>query len=442
MNIPADYKSEIDFFNSLNKNQKPSNTYHEFDIRNLAFIILDNPKIPWTWYKQKLMQFIWYYMMGGVTGGNPVHKLYFATDIIKGFKKAKDDGYTHAMMCQIGMILNVYCDQIKYFSPIENFYKFSKTDDFAKAHIIAKPNKSAFLHPQHIELNLNLWDGTDFVNLGLEYKRADDNFHDDYTPSWIKVDKYPIIKNFNNNERYVKWFLYPNKKYDLNEKTFYNFLNSNDYVGQIPKLTQHLRNTALSQASQKYFCKNTEHLAIKTNRKFDIIITPTAGISLEHAYKNYSRSNTKLIVYDYDQTFLDIKKKILNYGMSISESMQYLKIYYEQHTTGYRKNNAEAFSHNDKIYTDNMITELRDKIIDHGVEYVLSDFMFDDFDWIDFEGKSVFINISNIFYYHICWTKYDYKIIYDQYLKLIKKLKTNTKEYVIFGKMLDDRDIL
>ena len=40
------------------------------------------------------------------------------------------------------------------------------------------------------------------------FVRADDNFHDDYTPSWIDGDGLPTITNFSNEERRRKAWSY------------------------------------------------------------------------------------------------------------------------------------------------------------------------------------------------------------------------------------------
>ena len=437
MNIPAHYDSEFDFFTELNKNQKCRNTYQKYDIRKLAFIILDNPKIPWTWYKQIMMQYLWYQMMGGVTGGNAIHKMYFATDIIDGFQKAKDDGYTHAMMCQIGMIHDGYANQIKHWSPVNHFYNFSQTDEFMRAHIIAKPDKEATIHSQHIELNLTQWDGSNFLKLGSSYERSEENFHDDYTPHWIKVDRYPVIKNFTENQRKTKWFLYPEKEYDIHEQKFYNFFY-NDGVEYSSKMFDY---AAKAFDKSPYFYKNTERIYVKTDKKFDVVIVPTAGIFLEHSFKHYAHDNTKFIVYDYDPEFLKIKKKIVNYGMTTEESFDFLKLRYPNTWTEGRENSKAAYDHNLKFYSDDEIVSIRDSISNCDVKYIESNFMGDDFEWIQFERESVFIDVSNIFSYVRCWHMYDYHVIKSQYIKLINKLEKSA-DYFISGITLNVRNVL
>lgn len=431
MNIPAHYDSELDFFNELNKNQVCRKTYQSYNIINLAFIILDNPKIPWTWYKQIMMQYLWFQMMGGITGGNGSHKMYFATDIVEGFKKAKKDGYTHAMMCQIGMLLDNFANQETYFTPIQHFYKFSQTNEFMRAHIIAKPDKEATIHSQHIELNLTQWDGSNFLKLGSSYERSEENFHDDYTPHWIKVDRYPIIKNFTENQRKTKWFLYPEKEYDIQEQRFYNFFCNNG-IHYPSKIFDY---AAKSFAKSIYYYKNTEKILVKIDKKFDIIIVPTAGIFLEHAFKNYAHENTKFFVYDYDPMFLKIKKKMVNYGMTMEESFDFLKLKYPQKLIESKKNTDRAYDHNSKFHSDDEIVSIRESMSDCDIEYIQSNFMEDDFEWMQFKGKSVFIDISNIFLYVRCWHMYNYHVIKSQYVKLINKLEKSS-DYFISGKTL------
>ena len=95
---------------------------------HLAFIILENHDIPWTWYKEKMLQLLPWNMQGGVTGAGSGHPMYFCKgDILETLTQAKNDGRTHAMVCQIGMVLCGFADQVEVKTPVQNFYEFSKS---------------------------------------------------------------------------------------------------------------------------------------------------------------------------------------------------------------------------------------------------------------------------------------------------------------------------
>ena len=82
---------------------------------------------------------------------------------------------------------------------------------------MAKPNDPAWLHHQHIELNINMWKELDCPNLfkkkiWKDYKRSNQNYHDDYTPFWLDPKGLPRIHNFTVEERRNKAFSYGHMK--------------------------------------------------------------------------------------------------------------------------------------------------------------------------------------------------------------------------------------
>ena len=62
-------------------------------------------------------------------------------------------------------------------SSIEKFYDFAKKGtSWCRGHIIAKPNKPAYLHHQHVEINLDVWRelGRSFIfEKWKNYERSD-----------------------------------------------------------------------------------------------------------------------------------------------------------------------------------------------------------------------------------------------------------------------------
>jgi len=75
----------LDFFRNRRLHRK----------QDLAFVVLENNNIPWSWYKEKMLQLLLWNMQGGVTGAGTGHSLYFAKEetvlrtLVKLKKKAK-----------------------------------------------------------------------------------------------------------------------------------------------------------------------------------------------------------------------------------------------------------------------------------------------------------------------------------------------------------------
>jgi hypothetical protein len=164
---------------------------------HLVFIIVyPNKKAPpyvtlqWDFAAEKQLQTTLLQTSGGVTGAGTGHnqKICYLTELNDVLETC--DKYTHAMIVSAGMVF----DMVSPTTAIQRFYNWTKTDEFCRGHIIAKPNEKAFIHHQHIELNLKKWRQFGKPNMRAKWEKYDrpkDNFHDDYTPSWICVPGLP-----------------------------------------------------------------------------------------------------------------------------------------------------------------------------------------------------------------------------------------------------------
>ena len=192
-------------------------------------------------------------------------------------------------------------------TPISYFYddvvrwEKGKNDYWIKAHIIAPPDKKANLHDQHLVLNREWWNKLGSPNLFklkfTDYERADTNFHDDYTPHWLKPKDYPIIRNFPIEERKLKVFSYnrlpddiPKKWFELDEIRngikFYPFNTESFYTG-VPKL-----------------------LKIDLMTDVKTIVAPTAGFVTEYLAKMFNIKH--IVFYDITKEHLEYKREIID----------------------------------------------------------------------------------------------------------------------------------
>ncbi len=205
-------------------------------LENLVFIVVyPNKKAPpyvtfqWDFAMEKQMQTTLLQTSGGVTGAGTGHnqKICYLTELNDVLETC--DEYSHAMIVSVGMVF----DMVSPITAIQRFYDWSKTGEFCKAHIIARPGEKAFIHHQHIELNLDKWRRFGKPNMRAKwekYDRANDNFHDDYTPSWICVPGLPTITNFSVAERVAKSWSYGHmeERRELQNKNW-NVINSKQF---------------------------------------------------------------------------------------------------------------------------------------------------------------------------------------------------------------------
>lgn len=439
--VPSNYKTIDEFANILLKNKKVFKRY-----RHLSFIILDNEKIPWSWYKEKMFQLLYWNMQGGITGASRGHPLYFEKDLHEGLRKAKDKGHTHAMVCKIGMILSgLNCDQKTIKTPIQNFYEFTESDQFMRAHILAKPKeKNATIHTQHLEINLKKWKGEELVKLGNSYIRSYKNIHDDYTPLWIDIPFLPRIYNFTKEQRLQKRFTYPHKDYENQEKIVYNFLknnrenNINNRCGNFRMLQDNLTssNVMINYLKQwfvnVYYFVNNEQLPFRLTNKYDLIVCSAAGIFAEYLLYFAGHKNTKIVIYDYKQEFLKLKQKIIDIGLVGDDLIRFAK---NEGDIANLPNNNYAVKYNENLVTNKKILELQDNLLEHDCEYVEADLLTTDFAWLEknVKNKKVLFHASNIFMFGAVWASHDYHVIENQYRKLAETLK-KSKSFKFIGR--------
>ena len=126
--------------------------------KKLLYLVIYPDEIEWDYGVEKQTQMTYLQMSGGLTGAGTGHyiKLCKQSEVLNLLKEESES--THAMICSVGMIFVVTVISKGHpETAIVDFKKFSESKKYCKAHIIAKPNLLAYLHHQHIELNLDIW---------------------------------------------------------------------------------------------------------------------------------------------------------------------------------------------------------------------------------------------------------------------------------------------
>jgi len=414
---------------------------------HLVFIIIyPNKKaapyvtLQWDFAAEKQLQTTLLQTSGGVTGAGTGHnqKLCYLTELNDVLDTC--DKYTHAMIVSAGMVFNMVCPT----TAIQRFYNWTKTDEFCKGHIIAKPNEKAFIHHQHIELNLNKWRELSKPNIRQKWDtfiRADDNFHDDYTPSWMTPHKLPTITNFSVEERRNKSWAYghmaerrkmQNKNWELissKKMGWRDEIDMSDPYFQI----------LFTRMNEVFYAENTESLGRLSDKPFDLIMTPTAGYSGE-VFAEKLDFDGEIVFYDYCSENIEIKQVIVDMNMSMDEILLYARnsnqiIAVNNHTSN--KNHRDALHERTKSFgTHEELRILQDKMYEkYDIDYWLMDIIKPDYKKLikHIKNKKVFFDISNIYGYHISHACYTLDELIHSFNKLIDTLETHTEYYYLKG---------
>jgi hypothetical protein len=344
------------------------------------------------------------------------------------------------MIVSAVMVFNMVCPT----TAIQRFYSWTKTDEFCKGHIIAKPNEKAFIHHQHIELNLNKWRELSKPNIRQKWNtfiRADDNFHDDYTPSWMTPHKLPTITNFPVEERRHKSWAYghmderrkmQNKNWELissKKMGWRDEIDMSDPYFQI----------LFTRMYEVFYAENTESLGRLPDKPFDLIMTPTAGYSGE-VFAEKLDFDGEIIFYDYCSENIEIKQVIVDMNMSMDEILLYARnsnqiISVNNDTSN--KNHRDALHERTKSFgTHEELRILQDEMYKkYDIDYWLMDIIKPDYEKLikHIKNKKVFFDISNIYGYHVSHACYTLDELIDSFNRLIDTLETYTEYYYLKG---------
>ena len=417
---------------------------------HLVFIIVyPNKKaspyvtLKWDFAAEKQLQTTLLQTSGGVTGSGTGHdqKICYLTELNDVLDTC--DKYSHAMIVSSGMVFDMVCP----ITAIQRFYNWTKTGEFCRGHIIARPNEKAFIHHQHIELNLKKWRSLGKPNIRGKWDnfiRADDNFHDDYTPSWLTPHKLPTITNFSVAERNAKSWSYGHmeERRELQNKNW--VLSSSKKMGwreEIDKSDPYFK-ILFTRMYEVFYAENTESLGKLPDKPFDLIMTPTAGYTGE-VFAEKLDFDGDIVFYDYCSENVEIKQTIVEMNMSMDDILLYAKnsdqiiaingfIINKDHRDALNKR-TESFGTHEELRT------LQEKMYKkYNIEYKVWDIICGidmSPEWfIDkIKNKKVFMDISNIYGYHTSHVCYDFPYLLKSFDKLVDTLEKYSEYYYLRG---------
>ena len=400
------------FVNMWKKQTKDVKIRKEFS--HLLFLVVCPNKIVWDFSVEKQCQTTTFMVSGGPTGASTGHDVQFCyRKEVNNF--LKNCSHTHAMIVSIGMVFDMV-DTSGSETPttsITDFYSFAESKEYIKGHIIAKKGQSAYLHHQHINLNVDMWKTLGCPPLDEKwdkYERSDNNYHDDYTPFWLTPKDRPKIQNFTHEERKRKGFSYYR---DYNEAWMYiedveDFVEKDDFYFS----------RFLTRIQESFYMFNTESLAKVPEGKFDLIFSPTAGYSAE-AYVDKLNFQGEVIFYDYVQQNIDLKRTIVEMNMS-KEELYIFRGYTDKNLVD-NTGNLAATQRTSSMGTHEELKEMQARMRDEQeVDYWLMNIIEPDYTRLlnKIRGRNVFFDTSNIFSYHMSHAYFTVADLTDSYKRL------------------------
>ena len=308
----------------------------------------------------------------------------------------------------------------------------------AAAHILDWKDKGYELHHQFVLINLINWKKINRPLFGNRISkeeelviidRSEENFHDDYTPLWIRNSgriglqrhSFPgwnfINAAFQNNLEIINWnqSIRDKRTYYYPETDTLVFLNAYKTRKQDSSITNFNQRRLISElesgVGDQIWAINSEHMHIQNaNVKYNKIILPASGFKYLDIFKSNALTDSgKIVIYDYNPKSLEWIKHIhSSTSTDITELVSTFKyntnlIWFGYNNPPIIKNGRIAKSFLDSFNTTvdffdgkfyDYLTEFRNT----EVEFIQTDLINDYLNLVNAIGDSkALLHISNIF---------------------------------------------
>lgn len=255
---------------------------------NNAIVIYNNLIIDDSEYQQRVIDITEFY-----TQPPKGFNIFRTKDLNKTIKNLADKKYSWAVINIMGHCVDIPAVYLKAIEKCEqNNYPLM-------AHIVYMPNSYPTIDSQFIILNLQVWTDVGSPDLALSnqhysfnsvsVERSVENFHDDYTPYWIKPGTESIqhtgkvhgfgfelvkalleagytISNFNHELRNSKWNLYAN----FNYKQLMPFFKDGTVAyepGKVPMIVDRILNERASLNNTVYVLNSEDIYPYALNKQ-------------------------------------------------------------------------------------------------------------------------------------------------------------------------------
>ena len=400
-------------------NEETKNIKIKKEFKHMLFLVVYPDKLKWDFGIEKQTQTTTFMMSGGATGTGTGHDIRFCyrSEV---HNLLLNTNHTHAMIVSVGMVFDmVSSGGDERVTSITDFYYFVESGLFCKTHIIAKPDRQVFFHHQHMNLNLTMWKDIGAPDMSKSYdvvERSPNNYHDDYTPTWIELKGMPTVTNFTKNERSRKAFSY----YRDYQTAFWKDLDNVDKK-------DYYFSKFMTRIRKQFYIENNESLKKLPKEKFDLIITTTAGYRAA-VLVDKLEFDGEVVLYDYCQENINIKQMIIEMNMSLEEINLYSK------TVNHFMISPDFLSRQrlKGMGSFEEVRKLEETMYNnYDIEYWLMDLISPDYDKLleKIKGKTVFFDATNIFSYHLSHAYYTLDELVSSYKKLHGVLKLSNKTY-------------
>ena len=284
--------------------------------------------------RDKMMEFTEFYgiRLNQIVAGEKI-AVHYCTGIDSGMREFSEQ-YDHILFMAAGV--RIYNMEILF--EIERTIE-ENPDYLAAAHILDWRERWYELHQQFVLVNSQNWRTANKPDFGgwipatdslPVIERSVENFHDDYTPLWIKFtgefteqrhscpgwgylqasarNNFTVI-NWDNSVRLKRTYYYPESQ----SEHFLNSLKTLTNCG----ITNPNQLRLLEQCmwgSRQIWILNSEHMRLSDGlEKFDTVALPAAGFKFLDVFKNHLLTDHcrhcdtrgQLIIYDFNQYSID-----------------------------------------------------------------------------------------------------------------------------------------
>lgn len=229
-------------------------------------------------------------------------------------------GYEYCVIQSAGCTLKSF----DYDREIKDF--INKNHFGIAGHILSWPGNWLELHPQFFIVNVFAWKEVGCPEFGEWFpskqmlpviERSVENFHDDYTPLWVKysgeqklqsnsgqgwklltsmfLGDWPVI-TLSEKLRFNKFYYYPEHE---TEKFEHSIKTLTPYEGQ--NWNQNKILTDVLSIKDQIWLFNSETMSISNKGKFDLVANTGSGFKLFDIFKNEKlNEGGKILVYDFN----------------------------------------------------------------------------------------------------------------------------------------------
>jgi hypothetical protein len=356
----------------------------------------------------------------------------YADSIDDGLRKYSKE-YEHILFLASGV--RIFDDSI--ILDIENEI-ISNSGYLAAAHILDWKDDWYELHHQFILVNVKNWIKIGCPKFGNNVSGIDDliviersieNFHDDYTPLWIRPTGKVIkrkhcrqgwnfinqahlhglsIINWNQRIRDKRTYYYP----ETDSSTFYNCWINRTYDNRIKNYNQQkILSEIITGVADQIWAVNSEYLDLNSRgQKFECVVLPASGFKFLDIFKSRALTNDgEIILYDFNSKSLDWIKHIHSSNTTnIKELVRTFK--YKQNLIWFNSKNTPILSQgilnpnfqesfNRTVdYFDGKFYNYLDNFKKSKVTYIHVDLVTNPYPLINYIGdRKCLLQISNIF---------------------------------------------